>query len=439
MGDYMRRQSNSKKYILLIGVLVLVGIVLAQTPPSVYHPLREIVRTSSDLTSVDANGDGVIDAAALPSGTGGTNPWSSVTGGIGYSGGLVGIGTTTPIGKLTVEGADSDVVYVKHTSGTAGNALYATQAGGMNGNAAVYGVSTGPGAGVRGESGTSGFAGVYGVGGGNNPGVRGYSGSAFAGYFDGKGYFSGAVGIGTTSPSAMVHIVSGSPQAASFTGTTPGTVRIWGGSYVEGGYTNIDLSNAGTGGVIARIGAKNTGGGTTLSLGTSSNYASGITNEALSIAPSGNVGIGQTNPQRKLQVAGDILAEGDFYDGGMPAVSSGWDVWMETNTGRFGTAPASSIRYKENVENIPLGLGEVLKLRPVLFTYKQSYVNDKTQHAGFIAEEVNTVSPLLVQLKDGQIEDVKYKEITPLLVKAIQEQQALIVSLRARIEALEKR
>lgn len=55
----------------------------------------------------------------------------------------------------------------------------------------------------------------------------------------------------------------------------------------------------------ARIGVQNTGGGTYLALGTSNNYASGITNQAITINPSGNVGIGTTSPSVPLHVRND--------------------------------------------------------------------------------------------------------------------------------------
>ncbi|MEK6959838.1 MAG: tail fiber domain-containing protein [Nanoarchaeota archaeon] len=246
----------------------------------------------------------------------------------------------------------------------------------------------------------------------------------------------GNVGIGTTNPLTRLHTEG--QQISTFTGTARGLLTL-SAPYNVGYYTPLDFLYTPGAYPTARIAAYHDGGGSKLVFGTSYNYAAGITTTAMTIDQYGKVGILQTNPQRTLQVGGDILTEGDFYDGGMPAVNGGWDVWMETGTGRFGTAPASSRRYKENIENSTLGLNDVMRLRPVLFNYKKSYVNDSTRHAGLIAEEVSEVSPMLVQLKDGRVEDVKYKEITPLLVKAIQEQQAQIKSLQNRLEELEKR
>jgi hypothetical protein len=93
---------------------------------------------------------------------------------------------------------------------------------------------------------------------------------------------------------------------------------------------------------------------------------------------------------------------------------------------------SSSLRYKNNVENLPLGLDAVARLRPVTFNWKANGEPD----LGFVAEEVHQVSPLLTTLnKDGQIEGVKYDRISAVLVKAIQEQQRQIAELQAQNSA----
>ncbi len=90
---------------------------------------------------------------------------------------------------------------------------------------------------------------------------------------------------------------------------------------------------------------------------------------------------------------------------------------------------SSSLRYKNNVENLQLGLEAVARLRPVTFNWKTDGASD----LGFVAEEVNQVSPLLTTLnKEGQIEGVKYDRISAVLVKAIQEQQQQIAELKAQ-------
>jgi hypothetical protein len=98
----------------------------------------------------------------------------------------------------------------------------------------------------------------------------------------------------------------------------------------------------------------------------------------------------------------------------------------------------SDQRLKENIVDLETGLTEVMALKPRRFDWKNG---DKTNVAGFIAQEVETVLPDLIDgFKDNTIEDakgVRMGDMIPTLVKAIQEQQTLIESLTARITTLE--
>lgn len=96
---------------------------------------------------------------------------------------------------------------------------------------------------------------------------------------------------------------------------------------------------------------------------------------------------------------------------------------------------SSSLRYKNNIENIQYGLSEVMQLRPVSFNYKAN--PDDPKSLGFIAEEIETVGVKeAVYYKDGLPDSLNYESIIPLLTKAIQEQQAMIEELKARVAAL---
>jgi trimeric autotransporter adhesin len=108
---------------------------------------------------------------------------------------------------------------------------------------------------------------------------------------------------------------------------------------------------------------------------------------------------------------------------------------------------ASDSRLKENVESMTEGLTDVLAMNPVKFTWKNIVTENKTvdmkgaESRGFLAQELNEHYPWAVS-EGGENEKenpwgVDYGKLTPVLVKAIQEQQTIIESLEARITALE--
>ena len=95
---------------------------------------------------------------------------------------------------------------------------------------------------------------------------------------------------------------------------------------------------------------------------------------------------------------------------------------------------SSSLRYKTDVQNFIGGLNIINHLRPITFTWKNSGIPD----LGFGAEEVEKVEPLLTfRNAKGEIEGVKYAQITAVLVNAIKDQQTQITAQQRQIEALQ--
>ena len=102
----------------------------------------------------------------------------------------------------------------------------------------------------------------------------------------------------------------------------------------------------------------------------------------------------------------------------------------------------SDQRLKENVRDLDCGLNKILALQPRRFDWKEGKGLDKKDDVGFIAQEFETVFPQSVVGSKAGEDGIEYKalnhsELIPTLVKAIQEQQALITSLTARLEVLE--
>jgi hypothetical protein len=102
----------------------------------------------------------------------------------------------------------------------------------------------------------------------------------------------------------------------------------------------------------------------------------------------------------------------------------------------------SDYRLKENIQPLSSGLDRVMNLKPVTFNWKR----DNSYGEGFIAHELQEVVPLAVSgIKDGLNEagdpdwqNVDKAHITPILVKAIQEQQAQIELLKQEVELLKQ-
>jgi hypothetical protein len=99
----------------------------------------------------------------------------------------------------------------------------------------------------------------------------------------------------------------------------------------------------------------------------------------------------------------------------------------------------SDRRLKENIVDLPSQLENICNLRPVEFDYIQS--EGGGHQTGFIAQEMQEVYPDAVgeRAADGMLTVTGWDKTTARLVKAIQEQQAIITDLKARIETLESK
>jgi len=136
----------------------------------------------------------------------------------------------------------------------------------------------------------------------------------------------------------------------------------------------------------------------------------------------------------------------EFYNG--TTVRGGID-W---NGSTLSAVTGSDYRLKENIAPIQNALTRINTLNPVSYDMIDTGVSGE----GFIAHEAQTVVPYAVigekdelyeadnvsEEKEDQIGQPKYQmmdyaKLTPLLVKAMQEQQEIINDLKSRIETLE--
>ena len=153
----------------------------------------------------------------------------------------------------------------------------------------------------------------------------------------------------------------------------------------------------------------------------------------------GNIGIntGSSTPDFALQVGGVVGPDSDNRrDLGTSAKR-----WRRIYTS-LGVIQSSDIRDKENIEELRYGLSEVLRLRPVSFSWKND--RDSGEQLGLIAQEVQAILSEAVTNgeQSGDTGDlprlgVTYSAIVPVLIKSLQEQQQAILANQARIKILE--
>jgi len=117
-----------------------------------------------------------------------------------------------------------------------------------------------------------------------------------------------------------------------------------------------------------------------------------------------------------------------------------------TNTNN-SYGPISDIKLKENIVDTSPKLEDLMKVRIVNYNLKAELGYESHKQIGVVAQELEQVFAGLVESnidRDAEGNDlgtttksVKMSVFTPMLIKAIQEQQALITQLTARITALE--
>jgi hypothetical protein len=118
-------------------------------------------------------------------------------------------------------------------------------------------------------------------------------------------------------------------------------------------------------------------------------------------------------------------------------------VWIEAGDGDIrarGFRTHSDARLKTNIKEYVGGLETVMKMKPVTYSSK-SHLD--VEEIGFLAQDLQPIYPYVVE---GNPDDdinihpmgIDYGKITPLLVKAIQEQQQMINELKSEVESLKE-
>jgi len=94
---------------------------------------------------------------------------------------------------------------------------------------------------------------------------------------------------------------------------------------------------------------------------------------------------------------------------------------------------SSSRRFKMDDRPLDAGLATVMKLRPVAYQLRPEYNPEHLgEQVGLMAEEVGKIDDrLIAHDPDGEARGVRYMQLTAVLVRAVQQQQAEIEDLRS--------
>jgi hypothetical protein len=186
-------------------------------------------------------------------------------------------------------------------------------------------------------------------------------------------------------------------------------------------------SNTAIGGVA--LGA-NTTGGNNIAVGfdAGDNLTTGDNNidifDAGVAGESNTIRIGTQGTQTATFIAGIF---------GGPKIKKGCDV-IASNSGLLGCAK-SSARYKRDIHDMGDASDKLMKLRPVIFQYKDD--SDRIRQYGLIAEEVQKVYPeLVIEGDDGRPETVEYQVLPAMLLNEVQKERRDNERKTAQIAAL---
>tara|TARA_R100001129_G_scaffold150359_1_gene112462 strand:+ start:20 stop:1276 length:1257 start_codon:yes stop_codon:yes gene_type:complete len=246
---------------------------------------------------------------------------------------------------------------------------------------------------------------------------------------------SGNIGIGTTSPSQLLHIKAANP------------VLEIEGTATSSGDTGVFLNANGNHWFVR---SDNFGSQNSFSIKSGTPASS---THRLFIDSSGNIGIGTTQPTNADSADGGLQIRPNLTNGAPQMAfkraatgnSSTIMAFVDGSTGKgsitydnTGTNynETSDYRLKENVVLISDGITRLKTLKPSRFNFIDDETN--TLRDGFIAHEVSSIVPEAVTGEKDEVDSdnkpvyqgIDHSKLVPLLVAAVQE-------LTAKVEALE--
>ena len=139
------------------------------------------------------------------------------------------------------------------------------------------------------------------------------------------------------------------------------------------------------------------------------------------------------------EFGGNVIPMANTYNLGNYTASGRWkNIYLQNQPNT-----TSDKRLKTNIKPLERALDKVLTLNGVTYNWRVAefpQMNfDNDTHVGVLAQELEAVLPEAVETSEDGYKSVRYGEITPLLIEAIKEQQAIIENQQAKIDNQQKK
>jgi hypothetical protein len=176
---------------------------------------------------------------------------------------------------------------------------------------------------------------------------------------------------------------------------------------------------------------------------------SGNTTGSGNIALGNNAGANLTTGNNNIDIGNmGVAAEADtirigtaqtstFIAGIFSQPSGGLPVLVD-GSGKLGTG-VSSVRFKQNIQDMGESSHALMALRPVTFDYKPELGPNGTAQFGLVAEEVEKVDlALVVRDADGKPYTVRYEAVNAMLLNEFLKEHRMVTEQDRKLQQQEK-
>lgn len=204
--------------------------------------------------------------------------------------------------------------------------------------------------------------------------------------------------------------------------------------------TNTNAASNGNAiiGVTSNAGIAVEGIATGTAIGVGAGSAGGFAVSGVSSGNTGGFFQSTSSTGNGVYAAASAGGTGSAVFGAAGGSFTAWAGNFDGDTQARGYYNSSDARLKKDIVDMPQSLARILKLRPVTYRWKSDGAERPLQ-LGLIAQEVQKIAPEVIRTdaKTGML-SINYVELLPVVIKAVQEQQAVIRQQDARIAALER-